>query len=140
MDKEFIEIAIYENLKEVNFKNHDGLCFYFSNNIKHDLEVMDVNVSMWNIRNLTNCDYDHYFLVAGDDDKYLIDLTYGQFLKKENEVPIVFEDFPGNILMQTDRGKLILNNLIDKGYFKLISDDFDIYLNSFKPKERKKIR
>ena len=140
MDKEFIEIAIYENLKEVNFKNHDGLCFYFSNNIKHDLEVMDVNVSMWNIRNLTNCDYNHYFLVAGDDDKYLIDLTYGQFLKKENEVPIVFEDFPGNILMQTDRGKLILNNLIDKGYFKLISDDFDIYLNSFKPKERKKIR
>lgn len=140
MDKEFIEIAIYENLKEVNFKNHDGLCFYFSNNIKHDLEVMDVNVSMWNIRNLTNCDYDHYFLVAGDDDKYLIDLTYGQFLKKENEVPIIFEDFPGNILMQTDRGKLILNNLIDKGYFKLISDDFDIYLNSFKPKERKKIR
>lgn len=140
MEKELIEIAIYENLNDAKVENFDGLCFYFSNNIKHDLEIMEISVNIWNIRNLTGCNYDHYFLVAGDDDKYLIDVTFSQFLEKKGEIPIVFADFPANNLLQSNRGKIILKKLIDSGYIKMESDDFDIYLNCFTPKERKKIR
>lgn len=144
MEKEFIEIAIYENLneakRETNCEDLDGLCFYFANNIKHDLELMDMKVNMWNIRSLTSCDYDHYFLVVSGDGDYLIDPTYLQFLPKEGETPLAFEKFPADVLMQSEEGKELCFDLINKGYFEIKENEFDLYINSFKPKERKMYR
>ena len=77
-------------------------------------------------------------MLAGDDEKYLIDPTYSQFLPKLNEKPILFEDFPANVLDKTEQGKIILSDLLHDGYHKLSGNDYDIYLLSFKLKERGK--
>ena len=133
--EEMIRFVVLKNLDEVNDKNVslDGLCFYFANNIKADLEMMDIPVSMHNIEG----DYDHYYLLAGENDDYLIDPTYLQFLPKENEKPIMFNEFPASVLEKTERGKEILGDLLYNGYHKLIGDDMDIYLSSFKLKEKR---
>ena len=132
--EEIIRFIVLKNLDDVNDKHVslDGLCFYFANNIKADLEMMEIPVSMHNIEG----DYDHYYLLVGDGE-YLIDSTYIQFLPKDGEKTILFEDFPASILEKTDRGKEILGDLLYNGYHKLIGDDMDIYLSSFKLKEKR---
>lgn len=134
--EEMIKFIVSKNLDEVKDKNVslDGLCFYFANNIKADLEMMDIPVSMHNIEG----DYDHYYLLAFANGCYLIDPTYSQFLPKENETPIMFSEFPASVLEKTERGKEILGDLLYNGYHKVIGDDMDIYLSSFKLKEKRK--
>lgn len=136
--EEMIRFVVFKNLSEVNDRgvSLDGLCFYFANNIKADLEMMEVPVSIYNINEGDG--YDHYYLLAGDDADYLIDPTYTQFLPKPNEETILFEDFPARVLEKTDRGKEILGDLLHDGYHKLEDNDLDIYLSGFKLKERKK--
>ena len=131
--EEMIRFVIFNNLSEVGDRvsSLDGLCFYFANNIMADLEMLEIPVEMYNINN----GYDHYYLIA--DNEYLIDPTYRQFLKT-NEVSIIFEDFPANILKKDERGNVILNDLLEDGYHKLEKGDMNIYLSSFKVKERHK--
>ena len=132
--EEIIRFIILNNLEEVGkIDSLDGLCFYFANNIKADLELMEVPVSIYNINEGEG--YNHYYLIA--DYEYLIDVTYGQFMERENEVPIMFADFPGNILGSSSRGKVILEDLLNFGYHKLEDGDLDIYLASFKLKEKR---
>lgn len=135
-----IRFVIFNNLSEVDDKEIplDGLCFYFANNIKADLEMMEVPVTMYNINEGEG--YDHYYLLAGDDSDYLIDPTYTQFLPKIGEKTILFEDFPARVLEKTERGKGILGDLLHDGYHKLEDNDMDIYLSGFKLKERKRQR
>lgn len=136
--EEEIRFIVFKNLSEVKMKvdDLDGLCYYFANNIKADLEMMEIPVNMYNINE--GGGFDHYYLLAGDDEKYLIDPTYSQFLPKLNEKPILFEDFPANVLDKTEQGKIILSDLLHDGYHKLSGNDYDIYLLSFKLKERGK--
>ena len=129
--EEMIRFIVFKNVSEANAESMDGLCFYFANNIKADLEMMDIDVKMYNINEKDG--YDHYYLIA---DKFLIDPTYSQFLPKVNESPISFEDFPVNVLMKDERGKVILKDLLENGYHKLEENDLDIYLSGFKFKER----
>ena len=137
--EEMIRFIVFKNLSEVEVKvdSLDGLCFYFANNIKADLEMMEIPVEMYNINEGDG--YDHYYLIA--DNTYLIDPTYTQFLDKPNEKPIVFEDFPANVLKKSERGKVILKDLLENGYHKLGRGDLLIYLSGFtlkKTKERHK--
>lgn len=136
--EEEIKFVVFKNLSEVEPRvdNLDGLCYYFANNIKADLEMMEIPVKMFNINKGDG--YDHYYLIAGNDADYLIDPTYSQFLPKPNEKTILFEDFPARVLEKTEQGKEILGDLLRNGYHKLSNDDFDIYLSSFKLKERKR--
>lgn len=128
--EEMIRFIILKNLEELdNYDSLEGLCFYFANNIKADLEMMEISVSMHNIEGA------HYYLLVGEE--YLIDPTYVQFLPKEGEKAIMFEDFPANILEKTDRGREILGDLLYNGYHKLEGNDMDIYLASFKLKEKR---
>ena len=113
-----------------------GFCFYFANNIKADLDMMEIPAHIYNI----DGDYDHYYLIAGENDDYLIDPTYSQFIEKTGERLIMFEDFPANILNKSERGKVIFNDLINNGYHRLIDDDLDIYLSSFRLKTVKERR
>ena len=127
--EEMIRFIVFKNLSEVEVKvdSLDGLCFYFANNIKADLEMMEIPVEMYNINEGDG--YDHYYLIA--DNTYLIDPTYTQFLDKPNEKPIVFEDFPANVLKKSERGKVILKDLLENGYHKLGRGDLLIYLSGF---------
>ena len=136
--EEMIRFIIFNNLSEVNLqvKDLDGLCFYFANNIKADLEMMEIPVKMYNINEGNG--YDHYYLLAGENMNYLIDPTFSQFLPKVNEEPILFEDFPARVLENDEKGKIILSDLLQSGYHKLIDNDFEKYLSCFKLKERKK--
>ena len=128
--EEMIRFIILKNLEELdNYDSLDGLCFYFANNIKADLEMMEIPVSLHNIEG------EHYYLLAGEE--YLIDPTYVQFLPKKDEKTIVFEEFPAKILEKSDRGREILGNLLYNGYHKLKENDMDIYLSSFRLKEKR---
>ena len=133
MSEEIIKITIdyvLDEFRDTNISNFDGLCFYFSNNIKSYLEEQGIIADMYNIRDLSDIDYDHYFLIA---DGFLIDLTYSQFLPKSGKLRF-FEDFPSNILKSSIEGKMILNRLLKDGYFK-INNNLNVYLNCFKKKE-----
>ena len=134
--EEMIRFVVFKNLDETLNENVslDGLCFYFANNIKADLDMMEIPAHIYNIEG----DYDHYYLIAGDNADYLIDPTYSQFLPKLNETPILFENFPASVLEKTEQGKEILGDLLRNGYHKLSGNDFDVYLSGFKLKERKK--
>ena len=133
--EEMIRFVVFKNLDETLNENVslDGLCFFFFFNIKADLDMMEIPSHIYNIEG----DYDHYYLIAGENDDYLIDPTYLQFLPKENERPIMFKEFPATVLEKTDRGKEILGDLLYNGYHKLMGDDMDIYLSSFKLKEKR---
>ena len=133
MSEELIRITIdyvLDEFKDTKVSDFEGLCFYFSNNIKSYLEEQGIDVKLLNIRDLTDVDYDHYFLIA---DGFLIDLTYSQFLSKSGEIRF-FDDFPSNILKKSVEGEKILNSLLSDGYFK-IDNNLDVYLGSFKKKE-----
>lgn len=133
--EEMIRFVIFNNLNEVSSEIPlDGLCYYFANNIKADLEMMEIPVTMYNINNGEG--YNHYYLLADND--YLIDPTYTQFLPKAGEKTIMFEDFPAKILESSERGKLIVKDLVCDGYHKLSDDDLNIYLSGFKLKEGRK--
>ena len=133
MSEEIIKITIdyvLSEFKDTNVSGFDGLCFYFSNNIKSYLEEQGIYADICNIRDLTDIDYDHYFLIA---DGFLIDLAYSQFLPKDGKLRF-FDEWPSNILKSSTQGKTILNSLLRDGYFK-ISNNLNVYLNSFKKKE-----
>ncbi|MBR3229977.1 MAG: hypothetical protein IKF91_04035 [Bacilli bacterium] len=133
MSEEIIRITIdyvLDEIKKTNIDNFDGLCFYFSQNIMSYLEEQGIETKIYNIRDLTDIMFDHYFLIA---DGFLIDLTYSQFLPKNGELRF-FDEWPSNILKNSIEGEKILNSLLSDGYFK-IDNNFDIYLNSFKKKE-----
>lgn len=130
MSEEIIRITIdyvLDEFKKTNLSDFDGLCFYFSNNIKSYLEEQDIDVKILNICDLTNVNFDHYFLIA---DGYLIDLTYRQFLPRNGKLRF-FDDFPSNVLKKSLEGEKILNCLLNDGYFK-IDNNLNDYLDSFK--------
>lgn len=130
MSEEIIRITIdyvLDEFKKTNLSDFDGLCFYFSNNIKSYLEEQDIDVKILNICDLTNVNFNHYFLIA---DGYLIDLTYRQFLPRNGKLRF-FEDFPSNVLKKSLEGEKILNCLLNDGYFK-IDNNLNVYLDSFK--------
>jgi len=111
-----------------------GLCYYASNNVLFDLDYRGIDSFVFNVRELCDIDYDHYFVLANKDEKnkYLIDLTYSQFLEK-NDKPRFFEKWPGVILKESIEGKKILDNLTNNGYLLVDDNDFYIYLKSFNP-------
>ena len=133
MSEEIIRITIdfvLDEIKDANIDNYDGLCFYFSHNIKSYLEQQGIEAKLYNIRDLTDVDFDHYFLIADD---FLIDLTYSQFLSKKGNLRF-FDKWPSDVLNSTLEGKKILNCLLNDGYFK-INNNLDVYLGSFRKKE-----
>ena len=51
--EEMIRFIVLKNLDEVKDKDIslEGLCYYFANNIKADLEMMEIPVSIYSIGN-----------------------------------------------------------------------------------------
>ena len=112
----------------------DGLCFYAANNLKYDLDSENIESEIFNIRDLADIDFDHYFILAKLDNDYLIDLTYSQFARKKGMNIRFFDNWPEEVLKSTKEGEQLLNNLIKDGY-SLINDDlFYQYIHSFNEK------
>lgn len=117
-------------LSEVS--NTDGLCYYASNNVCYDLESLNIPAEILNIREMADVDYDHYFVLTRGNDEIkhcLIDLTFSQFAKKDNETLRFFENWPLEELKNSDRK--LADNLIKDGYSLITDEDLYLYLNSF---------
>ena len=117
-------------------ENIDGLCYYASNNVCYDLENLNIPAEILNIRDMALVDYDHYFvLIRGNDEieHLLIDLTFSQFGKRENESLRFFDNWPVLELEKSEKGKVLADNLINNGYSLITDEDLYLYLNSFNP-------
>lgn len=132
---EQIETTVTEVGKELaNVEAVEGLCYYASNNICYDLTTAGVEASMLNIRELADVDYDHYFVLASDNSqKYLIDLTFNQFIKQEGYEIRFFNDWPSVMLKQTKIGNELLEHLAKQGYDKIDDQKLGAYISSFNP-------
>ncbi|MBR3362858.1 MAG: hypothetical protein IKG40_02915 [Bacilli bacterium] len=105
----------------------DGLCYYASNNIIYDLSKNDIKADMYNISELADVDYNHYFVLIKDYN-YLVDVTYFQFVKNDSKLRF-FKKWPGEILEKNNNG--LLQKLINDGYAKIDNKDLYNYLESF---------
>jgi len=117
-------------------ENIDGLCYYASNNVCYDLENLNIPAEILNIRDMALVDYDHYFVLTRGNDEIehlLIDLTFSQFGKRENESLRFFDNWPVLELEKSEKGKVLADNLINNGYSLITDEDLYLYLNSFNP-------
>ena len=108
---------IINNVKEeISVANElDGLCYYASNNIAFDLDKALINSEIFNIREMADTNYDHFFVLAFlKNNFYLIDTTYFQFVKKEGRNIRFSDNWPGDILKENN--EKLLNNLLKEGY------------------------
>lgn len=107
----------------------NGLCYYASNNIVYDLDKALINSEMFNISEISDTNYNHWFVLARlDCETYLIDTTYFQFARKNEDLRF-FEKWPSEILEK--RNKKLLKNLLIDGYSKVNDEDFYDYLSGF---------
>lgn len=114
-----------------NVTEKTGLCYYASNNILFDLQNENIETFMFNTKDVAQSPIDHYFLLAKENDTYLIDTTYSQFLN--NGTLRKFDAFPADVLSKTDIGQKLLNRLLEDGYSKIDDDLLYAYLSSFNP-------
>jgi small nuclear ribonucleoprotein (snRNP)-like protein len=137
MEEEMIKITVLTEINEVQEKvdNFDGLCFYFANNIKNDLDALEIKADIKNICDFTDNNYDHYFVIAGSHGEYLIDPSFIQFVSNNGKL-IAFDEWPATVLKNTNED--MANGLIKYGYVKLENDDLKQYLGSFIEKSKVK--
>ncbi|MCI9110841.1 MAG: hypothetical protein HFH47_03385 [Bacilli bacterium] len=117
-------------------ENNDGLCYYACNNVCYDLENLNIPAEILNIREMAEVDYDHYFVltsVSGEIKHLLIDLTFSQFSKKDNEQLRFFGNWPKEELEKNEKGKILSDNLTKQGYSLITDEDLYLYLNCFNP-------
>ena len=117
----------------------EGLCIYFAHNIGISLDEQNIPFKQMEISDYINSNYKHVFLIADYDDKHcLIDPSFGQFVKRENEKIVTFKQWPSEILKSTKEGTRILNDLIKDGVTAVNEEDVKIYLSSFDEKMNSK--
>lgn len=123
IENKLVEI-INDVVKDARKENENlvGLCKVVANNISFELDKNKIDYRV--IALIDYSLYDHEFIIARTMkdkkiDYYLIDPTFSQFrgyypfknLEKLNEV--------------------MLNNLLEKGYFKINNNDYNNYFKSF---------
>ncbi len=130
-----IQNTVEYELEEIKDKPLEGLCIYLANNIHYELEKEGITTKIINIKDYTECTYNHVFVIAKNKynkNIYLIDPSYVQFIPRHGQKLIAFSKWPASILKETENGKILLNNLTKQGYSLVTKDDIEIYLNSFK--------
>ena len=127
---EKIDEIINNVKKEISIVNEvSGLCYYAANNIYCDLRKNNIKAEVYDIKEIIDIDYSHYFVLAYENENnYLIDVTYSQFVKT-TERPRFFQKWPGEIL--ENNNKELLKNLLKYGYAKINNNDLYDYLKSF---------
>lgn len=125
-------------IDEVNaIGDAEGMCIYFANNISFDLQNAGYDVSMLNIRDYSCVDYNHYFNLVKDNDRYLlIDPAYRQFVKQEKRKirkDLGFSVWPSETLKSMNNGSVILDGLLSDGMVLVNDEDVISYLKSFNP-------
>jgi len=115
-------------------ENNDGLCYYAANNICFDLENANISAEIFNIREMAEVDYDHYFVLTKGNEEFkycLIDLTFSQFDERDNHELRFFNSWPVQELKKSEKGRDLAVNLIENGYVLITDEEFYLYLNSF---------
>lgn len=131
-----IDVVNKVKLELMEAENTDGLCYYACNNVCYDLDKLGIYAEMFNIREMAEVDYDHYFILTKENDKtknILIDLTFSQFRKQDNSELRFFDSWPLEELENSNQGKALANNLLNQGFSFIDNDDFYLYLRSFNP-------
>ena len=137
MEEEMIEITVSEVLEEVKEYQEEfspeGLCIYFAHNIGILLKEQGIEYYKLVLSDYIDTDYYHEFLVTMPNDKkqaYLIDPSYGQFTPNKQQL-IKFKKWPADVLKNSDKGKLIASQLLQKGLCKTNEEGIKTYLASF---------
>lgn len=110
----------------------EQMCHVYSTIIQDELEKAGIECKSYNLKD-NGIPFDHEMTVVINKDKIVvIDLTYKQFLKKDNHELINFTEWPSEVLNKTDMGKRILFNLIIGCYCSMSEEEFDFFINVFK--------
>lgn len=135
-DKNGVQTIISEVNRACDYmkNNHiieEGMCKVFSNLIYNNLKDVGISCTLLNTYDLFEC-YEHEFVLADvmveDSIQYvLIDMTYEQFLPKENaHLSKSFKVYPAEILKENH----MLKELLEQGYSIINEEDFSLYLYS----------
>jgi len=114
----------------------DGLCKVAANNISLELHGKNIMHRILNTKEILNC-YEHVFIIAcyKEQEKLnyiLIDPTFEQFYEQQGRILLSsFENWPSTVLCKTEKGKILLNNLLTNGYSIIDEVDVKLYLGSF---------
>lgn len=129
MDKQISDVVrvVKDELSMVD--NVEGLCYYASNNICFDLQQKGIMASVFNISDMADVPYDHYFVLVRDDKYYLIDLTFNQFKEVENSELRFFDNWPVTVLLESN--EVLANRILNDGYSVISDEDLYAYLTSF---------
>ena len=129
MDKQIGNIVKVVRDELATVTNVDGLCYYASNNICFDLNQKGIVASVFNISDMADVTYNHYFVLAFIDRYYLIDLTFGQFSQNENSELRFFDEWPVTVLLKNNDE--LAKRLLSDGYSIINDGDLYSYLTSF---------
>lgn len=123
------------NKLKIYMKQHNiqstQMCKVLSNTIYNDLKNVGIASHILNTYDLFKC-YEHEFIIVHYKEKsslkfILIDLSYEQFVKKENITLLNnFIEFPSEYLKDSH----VLYDLLQNGYSKIDELDFQKYLYS----------
>lgn len=129
---------VKKEIAKADVSEMDGLCIYASNNISYDLASQGVANLVLDISDMIFIPYSHQFVVAktleGPAIYYLIDMTYSQFMPKENQKLLMFDNWPSEELKKSVRGEQLLETLLNEGYTEVDDSLLELYLKSFDPK------
>ncbi|MDD2505523.1 MAG: hypothetical protein PHF21_04580, partial [Bacilli bacterium] len=131
-DLELKIAKVIEDYSKLVPKDVEGLCKVHSINIKQILKSKNIMSHKINSLDL-GADYEHYFLLIDNrDDFILIDLTYSQFNSKgKTLITTKLERFPSDVLCETEKGRKLYADLINKGYSLVNIEEITLYLNCF---------
>lgn len=138
------------HLDDSNNSNY-RVCFATSHDLEHELGVkFNLYVSHLDIGKLLNIPLTHYSSVVtlnveGKRNVYLVDLTYIQFFKEDDDLKKYYKDNNEEIdyilfddYIQNNKEKYVVDKLINDGFIEINDELLRIYINSFLYKYHKR--
>lgn len=143
-------IKHHYNLDDPN-NNDYRVCFATSHDLEYLMAVrFNLYVSRLDISKLLNIPLTHYSSVVilnveGKRNPYLVDLTYTQFFKEDEDLKKYYEDNNEEIgyvlfddYIRTNKEKYCVDSLLNDGFIELNDELLRIYINSFLYKYNKR--
>ncbi|MBQ3468572.1 MAG: hypothetical protein IJH18_00720 [Bacilli bacterium] len=112
----------------------EGLCTYVANNISHELNNKHILNRIVDISDVSNSEFSHKFVLVFDnieDDYYLVDPTYEQFVFRDEELNDKLGVFPNEELVKTETGKKLSDLLLCDSFSRIDQTLFYEYVHSF---------
>lgn len=131
--KEIIQKVVDEEKKDLllHSENIEGFCKYIANQILYRLQKMGgIRTYLIDLNEIVL--FDHVFLIVEYRNnnllkRVLIDPTFNQFKKKENNILCELQNWP----YEKMRNAKFFEDLTMKGTFEIDDESFNQYLNAF---------